>query len=195
MHKLGLAQCAFVLLAAISLIGIGYNPEASAANGRTAKSPPGIEGVYKLGAGDQVRIIVFGEEDLSGEFTVAASGDVSLPLIGQVLARGLSLRSFEAVIEKKLSDGYLKKPRVNAEVVSFRPFYIIGEVNKSGEYPYVAGMNLIKAIAMAEGFTYRANQKKIHVTRARTGTRITVRVGEDVLIFPEDVIEVPERFF
>lgn len=195
MHKLRLARCAFLLLAAISLIGTGYNSEAFAGNGRTAINAPAIEGIYKLGAGDQIRIIVFGEEDLSGEFTVDASGDVSLPLIGQVLARGLSLRSFEAVIEKKLSDGYLKKPRVNAEVVSFRPFYIIGEVNKSGEYPYVAGMNLIKAIAMAEGFTYRANQKKIHVTRARSGIRITVRVGDDVLIFPEDVIEVPERFF
>lgn len=111
------------------------------------------------------------------------------------MARGLTLRAFEAVIEKKLSDGYLKKPRVNAEVVSFRPFYIIGQVNKSGEYPYVAGMSLIKAIAMAEGFTYRANQKKIRVTRARTGAKITVSVGDHILIFPEDVIEVPERYF
>lgn len=195
MRKLSLARRTLLLLATISLIGIGYTSQASAANGRKAKSSPGIESVYRLGAGDQVRIIVFGEEELSGEFKVDASGDVSLPLIGQVLARGLSLRSFEAVVEKKLRDGYLKKPRVNAEVVSFRPFYIIGEVNKSGEYPYVAGMNLIKAIAMAEGFTYRANQKKIHVTRARTGKRITVRVGDDVLIYPQDVIEVPERFF
>ena len=195
MHKLGLARCGLLLMVAVSLVGIACHSEAYAGNDRIGKTIPGIEDTYKLGAGDQIRVIVFGEEDLSGEFTVDASGDVSLPLVGQVLARGLSLRAFEAVVEKKLNDGYLKKPRVNAEVVSFRPFYVVGEVNKSGEYPYVAGMNLIKAIAMAEGFTYRANQKKIHVTRARTGARITVRVGDDVLIFPEDVIEVPERYF
>lgn len=195
MQKLSVARRTLLVLAAISLFGMGYNSQASAAKGRNAKSSTGIESVYKLGGGDQVRIIVFGEEELSGEFKVDASGDVSLPLIGQVMARGLSLRSFEDVVEEKLRDGYLKKPRVNAEVVSFRPFYIIGEVNKSGEYPYVTGMNLIKAIAMAEGFTYRANQKKIHVTRARSGKRITVRVGDDVTIYPQDVIEVPERFF
>lgn len=188
MYKWWLKRFSFLLMMTVSLIGIGCTFEALAADGQ-------IEAAYKLGAGDQVRVIVFGEEDLSGEFAVDASGDVSLPLIGQVLARGLTLRAFEAVIEKKLSDGYLKKPRVNAEVVSFRPFYIIGQVNKSGEYPYVAGMSLIKAIAMAEGFTYRANQKKIRVTRARTGAKITVSVGDHILIFPEDVIEVPERYF
>lgn len=148
---------------------------------------------YRLGDGDQIRVIVFSEPDLSGEFEVDDTGAVSLPLIGQVGAGGRTLREFEESIKEQLRQGYLKDPRVSVQVLNYRPFYIIGQVNQPGEYPYVNGMNVLNAIALAGGYTPRGNTFKVRITR--DGQESTHAASAGTILEPGDVIQVPERFF
>lgn len=150
---------------------------------------------YRLGSGDELRVTVFGHKDLSGEFTVDGSGFVSLPLVGNVSAGGLSLGEFEQNVIRALKPDYLKNPRVSAEVMNYRPFYIIGEVKKPGSYSYVSGMTIINAIALAGGYTYRARENRVLITRATDPGREKQPADHDTVVLPGDVIEVPERFF
>ncbi len=150
---------------------------------------------YRVGSGDNLRITVFGQEDLSGEFLVDGSGFLSMPLIGEVKAGGLTVREVEQAIVKKLKPDYLKNPSVSIGVLNYRPFYIIGEVKKPGSYPYVSGMTVVNAIALAGGYTYRARENKVLITRARNPERKKQRANHDTAVLPGDVIEVPERFF
>src|ERR1041385_2090741 len=128
-------------------------------------STAAIEDSYQLGTGDKVRVIVFGEEDLGGEFQVDGNGRISLPLIGQVQASGRTAAALEADITDQLQNGYLQSPRVSVEITTYRPFYIIGEVTRPGEYPYVNGMSALNAIALAGGFTTRAEESTIYIRR------------------------------
>tara|TARA_R110000868_G_scaffold29049_3_gene108041 strand:- start:5006 stop:5608 length:603 start_codon:yes stop_codon:yes gene_type:complete len=149
---------------------------------------------YRLGSGDKLRVIVYGEQDLSGEFDVTGSGKISLPLIGQVQAAGLTLDEFENEIATKLKQGYLTSPKVSVEVLNYRPFYIIGEVDKPGEYPYTSGMNVLNAVAVAGGFTYRANQDQVYITRGGN-EESAYASSQSVPVLPGDIVRVPERFF
>ncbi len=150
---------------------------------------------YKLGSGDRVKVTVFGHDDLSGRFLVGGNGDVALPLIGKVRAGGLTVTEFEARVVDALMPDYLKNPRVSVEVLNYRPFYIIGEVKKPGSYPFVNGMTVVNAIALAGGYTYRARENKIFVTRATDPKNVKRPADHATPIRPGDVIEVPERFF
>ena len=151
-------------------------------------------GSYVLGAGDRLRLSVFGETDLGGEFDVDGSGYVRLPLIGQVKAAGLTIHGFEERIIALLSDGYLRDPRVSIEVVNYRPFYIIGEVNKPGQYPYVDGMNALNAVALAGGYTAKADKSEIYIQR--NGKEETEFPSDETTkVRPGDVVRIPERFF
>jgi polysaccharide export outer membrane protein len=147
---------------------------------------------YTLGSEDKIRLNVFGEEQLSGEFLVDSSGSVSLPLVGEVRAGGLTLRQFEAGVAAKLRQGYLQDPKVSAEVVNFRPIYVIGEVKKPGQYPFVSNMTLQKAVALAEGYTYRANENSAEIVRS--GKRFRVD-GSMTQLMPGDEIRILERYF
>ncbi len=148
---------------------------------------------YVLGSGDRVRVVVFGQNDLSGEFEIDGTGNISLPLIQGVKAAGLTLRQLERTITNKLKPDFLKNPRVSLEVLNYRPFYIIGQVKSPGSYPYVAGMTVVNAIALAGGYTYRARERKVLITRSKDGKQRPANHSTQVL--PGDVIEVPERFF
>jgi polysaccharide export outer membrane protein len=150
---------------------------------------------YKLGSGDKVRVTVFGHEDLSGEFEVDGSGNVSLPLIRNVAAKGLTVSELEQTIIDRLKPDYLKDPSVSVDVLNYRPFYIYGEVNQPGSYAYVNGMTVVNAIAMAGGFTYRAKKSRVEIIRANDPSKSPEEAGRDTYVFPGDVIEVPERFF
>ena len=154
----------------------------------------GEEYQYRLGSGDQLRVTVFGHDDLSGTFQIGSDGGVSLPLIGEVRADNLTLPELERAITGKLSPDYLKNPQVSVEVVNYRPFYIIGEVKNPGSYAYVGGMRVVNAIAMAGGFTYRAKESEVYITRAE-GSGRQEKATKGTLVLPGDVIEVPERFF
>jgi protein involved in polysaccharide export with SLBB domain len=152
----------------------------------------GIE--YSLGTGDLLRVTVFGHEDLSGEFEVDSAGRVSLPLVGDLLVVNQTLDKVEDQIIAVLRPNYLKNPQVSVEIINYRPFYIIGEVANPGSYPYVGGMRVINAVAIAGGFTYRAAEDALLITRAK-GDGQQESAGQGAPVFPGDVIEVPERFF
>lgn len=150
---------------------------------------------YRLGANDKLRIITFGEPSLTGEFTVSDGGKISMPLIGEVDAVGRGVSELKAAIEARLKDGYLKDPRVSIEVLSYRPFYILGEVNKPGTYPYAAGLTAVKAVAIAQGFSYRADTRKVYIKKAGAQQEEKVPLTGDLIIEPGDTLRVGERFF
>ncbi|MDF1685799.1 MAG: polysaccharide export protein [Parvibaculaceae bacterium] len=149
---------------------------------------------YRLGSGDKLRVIVFGEEALSGEFDVDGTGTVSLPLIGLIQAKDLTLREFEAEVSDKLRDGYLKDPRVSAEVLNYRPFYIFGEVEEPGEYPYTNGMTALNAVAVGGGYTFRADKLRIYISRDQEN-EVEYLLNTSVRIQPGDIVRIAERFF
>jgi protein involved in polysaccharide export with SLBB domain len=150
---------------------------------------------YRLAPGDRIKVTVYGHEDLSGQFEVDSSGRVSLPLVQYVKAANLTDRELEKAIIKKLKPDYLVNPKVSVEILSYRPFYVMGEVKNPGKYPYGSGMTVVNAIAMAGGFTYRAKTDGIYVTRANDPTHKKIKVSKNTKIFPGDTIEVSERWF
>ena len=152
-------------------------------------------GEYKLGGGDQLRVTVFGEPELSGQYVLDGTGLISLPLIGQISALNLTIREFQDAVEARYADGFLREPRVNAEVMNYRPFYILGEVRQPGEYPYADGLTVMNAIATAGGFTSRANEKVILIKSADDATEYRVQLKPSTQILPGDTIRVVERFF
>jgi polysaccharide export outer membrane protein len=150
---------------------------------------------YRLGSGDKIRVITYGEESLTGEFQVGGSGKVSLPLVGEVDAAGLTAREFQGRVESALKDGYLRDPRVSVEVLNYRPFYILGEVTKPGEYPYTNGLTVLNAVATANGFTYRANKNKVFIKRADGSAEEEFPLTSTTQVAPGDTIRIGERFF
>src|SRR5437763_15270353 len=150
---------------------------------------------YQLGAGDKLRVIVFGEDDLGGEFQVDGNGHISLPLIGGVTAAGETASGLEQVIADRLADGYLQSPRVSVSVSTYRPFYVIGEVSKAGEYAYVNGMSALNAVALAGGYTPKANESVIYIRRNGSNREEKVPADQMTRIWPGDVVRVPITLF
>jgi polysaccharide export outer membrane protein len=181
------------LLLAVSGVAV---PGASAEQAPvSAASPPTALEDYRLGVADKVRVIVFNEDSLSGEFIVSDNGSLSLPLIGDVKASGRTPREVIQDIQNRLADGYLREPRVSMDVLTYRPFYILGEVGKPGEYPYSSGLTVMNAVATASGFTYRANKRKIFIKRAgETGEQV-LPLTPDLRVGPGDTIRIGERYF
>jgi polysaccharide export outer membrane protein len=150
---------------------------------------------YHLGAGDKIRVIVYGEDDLGGEFQIDATGQVRLPLIGQVKAGGLTAHEIEASITTTLANGYVNHPRVSVEVTTYRPFYVVGEVQKPGEYPYSNGMSAASAVALAGGFTPRAVESVVFVRHEGDTAEERVTPSETVMLRPGDVVRVNTTAF
>lgn len=150
---------------------------------------------YRLASADKVRIDVFGEDALGGEFVINAEGKVALPLIGEVQAAGLTVAQLQDAATQALSQGYLNQPRVTAQVLTYRPIYILGEVNRPGEYPYVPDLTVLNAVATAQGFTYRANTRRIFVRRAGSQTEEPQPLTADTRVSPGDTLRIGERYF
>jgi protein involved in polysaccharide export with SLBB domain len=150
---------------------------------------------YVLGAGDKLRLTVFDENDLSGEFTIDGSGYARLPLIGQVRAAGYTSQQLEQVIANDLARGYLRSPRVSVEVITYRPFYIIGAVNRPGQYPYVDHMTALNAVALAGGFTSGAVESVVFVRREGSNQEVEMPADRTTQIYPGDVVKVHNTFF
>lgn len=156
---------------------------------------PATTGDYRLGAGDKVRVIVFGEQDLSGEFVVNDSGNIDMPLIGSVNAKGATVTEFQNRVVTQLRNGYLNDPKVSVEVLNYRPFFITGEVKNGGEYPYKANLTVQDAVGVAGGYSYRADTTYALIRRAGEDREIKVSLNSRVPINPGDSIRIPERFF
>jgi len=151
---------------------------------------------YQLGANDRVRIIVFGQPTLTGEYTLDGNGVLAFPLIGNVDANGQTTKQLQKTIVSKLDPDYLQNPSVSAEVITRRPFYVIGEVQKPGNYPYVTDMTALQAIAMAGGYTYRARQNNLYLKRLdANGRMVRVAATPETKVKPGDTVEVKERYF
>jgi len=150
---------------------------------------------YRLGPGDKVRVTVYDETDLSGEFQVDDTGFVRLPLIGQTKAANETAHELEGEVSAALADGYLKDPRVAIEVTTYRPFYIIGQVNRPGQYPYASNMSALDAIGMAGGFTEHAVESTVHIRHQGSNQEVDVAPDPSVKIRPGDVIRVDETLF
>jgi polysaccharide biosynthesis/export protein len=146
---------------------------------------------YTLAAGDKLRVIIFGQDALSNVYAVDGAGRISMPLIGTVETRGLTTAGLERSIEGRLRNGFLREPKVDA----YRPFFILGEVTTSGQYPYVNGMTIQTAVAIAGGFAPRAARSYAEVSRQVNGDVVTVNVPLTTPIRPGDTVMVKERFF
>ena len=153
------------------------------------------EPVYTLGSGDLLKITIFNQEDISGEYQVNGKGEVSLPLMGSIKVKGLTLTQVEERLKKQLQPDYLLNPRINLQVMNFRPFYILGEVADPKSYPYVDGMTYLNAVAIAGGYTYRAKKGFVFVIRGNDSERHEIKLGTDQKVLPGDTIRVDERFF
>jgi polysaccharide export outer membrane protein len=150
---------------------------------------------YTLDTGDRLRVFVYGQPNLSRLYTVDQSGNISVPLIGNIRARGLSTAGLEGAIRGRLAQGLVREPQVTVDVQQNRPFFILGEVRTPGAYPYVTGMTVEMAVAIAGGFGERANERKARLTR-RSGTYSDViDVPPDTELEPGDTIYVYERLF
>ena len=150
----------------------------------------------RLQAGDKVRVIVFDEDRISGEYEVDSSGAISLPLAGTVRAAGLTKVELETALTRKLRDQQLlRNPMVTVDISTLRPFYVLGEVEKPGEYPYHLGLNVMSAVAMAGGNTFRASKSHVQIQRAGEQSFSEAPFSPDVPIYPGDLINIPERYF
>lgn len=154
----------------------------------------GIE-EYKLGPGDKVRVTVFNETGLSGDFSVSADGRLSLPLIGEVVANGKSGNEVANVVQTALGNGYLRDPKVSVEIIEYRPFFVLGEVKQPGQFPYATSMTALNAIALAQGFSPRAQKSVVYIRRAGSNQEEAYRLTPDLRVLPGDTIRVGERYF
>ncbi|MCL7997503.1 polysaccharide export protein [Brucella sp. 21LCYQ03] len=155
----------------------------------------GLNEPYLLNAGDRVRITVFEQANLTNNYNVDQSGYIAFPLIGSIPANGKTVKQLEAIIATKLRGGFLRDPDVSVEVDRYRPIFIMGEVGGAGQYSYVPGMTVQKAIAAAGGFSPRANQDNVDITRTINDKVLTGRVSISDPILPGDTVYVRERFF
>ena len=150
---------------------------------------------YTLASGDRLRVIVFGQDGLSNAYAVSSAGNISMPLIGPVKAQGLTTAALERSVEAKLRNGFIREPKVSIEGAAYRPFFVLGEVTTAGQYPFIAGMTAETAVAIAGGYTPRANKTELDLTRVVDGHPVTASVPVDQPIKPGDTIFVRERFF
>ena len=154
-----------------------------------------LDRIFRFGIGDRLRVQVYGEQELTGESEVDASGNVSLPLLGDVPAKGKTIDEFTAMLRQRLVQGYLKNPQVNVLVLNYRPIYLQGEVRHGGEFPYKAGLSIADAVALAGGYTYRAVTSSIYLRRQGESEGRDIPMDGSIPVLPGDNLMVQERFF
>jgi polysaccharide export outer membrane protein len=172
----------------------------AALSGCTERAPltepvPAVSGPYRLGTGDKLRVVVYDQPNLTNIYEVDQSGHISMPLIGDVPARNATTDQLAQRIEAALASAYLREPNVTVEVSTYRPFFVLGEVGAPGQYAYVPGITAETAIAMAGGFSDRANKRKVRVSRTVNGALVEARIPVIEPIRPGDTIYVPESLF
>ncbi len=150
---------------------------------------------YRLGPGDRLNIRVFGHADISGPYEVDSTGHVAMPLIGRLLAANQTIEAFQAVVTERLNRDLVVNPNVVIEVLAYRPFFILGEVQKPGSYPYMAGLSVRQAVALAGGYTRRARTSTMSLIRQGPEGPVSLEVEPNTPVRPGDTIEVERRLF
>ena len=193
MTRTAMMLSAMALLAGCAGRGSDLPLQTAAALGRDRVSP--VDATYRLGVGDQIALAVYGETDLTRTYAINPNGTIEVPLIGAVTAQGMTIDQLSAAIRTKLADGFLRNPSVTGSIVTYRPFYILGEVTKPGQYPYQTGMTLEGAVALAGGYSYRAQKNYVFIRPESGGGEVKVEATPEVAVRPGDTIRVAERFF
>lgn len=168
---------------------------ASSADVVSPSEIPSVDTSYHLVPGDKVRVNIFGERDLSGEFEVDGDGTVNLVLVGKVKAEGLTAEQLEQQLVERYSQGFLVNPKINVEVYDQRPYYVVGEVNKPGNYAISSGLTVRAAIANAGDYSYRANKSVVYLRRAGQSKEYPIDPDSEIYVAPGDTIRVGERYF
>jgi protein involved in polysaccharide export with SLBB domain len=184
------ALAIFGLLLAMPMAGCATD---IAPSPRGAKAPAPY--VYRLAADDRVRVTVYGEPQLSGEFAVNSEGRISFPLLGMVAAQGRTVSELATGLTQALDASYYKNPHLVVDLIASRPVYVLGEVNKAGQYPYQSGMTALAAVATAGGFTYRANQKIVMIRHVGEASEEREPLTADLIVQPGDTVRIKERYF
>ena len=150
---------------------------------------------YALGPGDKLRVNVFGQPTLTGEFDVGVNGDVMYPLVGAIPASGKTVSQFGQDVSARLAEGFVREPNVTVQVATYRPFYILGEVTRPGTYPFSAELNVMRAVATAGGFTYRANSRRVYIQHSGENIEREYTLTTAISLRPGDTVRIPERRF
>lgn len=181
----------------LALLGLGActTLPRQRAPGTPPSVPDGLDGPYRLDSGDKLRITVFEQTALSGTFSVDQAGYIAYPLVGNVAVRGMTTQEVAGALTRGLKNGYLNKPDVTVEIDTYRPFFIMGEVRNPGQYTYVNTMTIETAVAIAGGFTARADESRVEVSRRLNGKTYTGTLSPSALVRPGDVLKVAQRLF
>lgn len=185
-------------LCRVALLGLGLPLAGCATFGPVALSPEPISVVYnstQVHAGDRIKVTVYGEENLNGVYDIDPAGNLSLPLAGTIRASGLSKQQLERLITGRYKSDYLQDPKVTVDIVTLRPFYVMGEAERQGEFPYRSGLNVMGAIATAGGLTYRASRHYVFIQHAGNNFWTRYPIEPSIAVAPGDVIRIPERYF
>lgn len=201
--RTALFALAGMALAACGTAPIPAGPAASSPGASAAQTADDTVGdrvidddlAYRLDSGDELRITVYGEPELSGQFQLDGQGVIQMSLINEVDAQNKTVRELQRTIEGKLRDGFIRDPQVSIEVITYRPFYILGEVNNPGEYPYTSGLTVMNAIASAGDFTYRADKRRVLIKSVGSPEEREVELTLSTPVRPGDTIRIRERFF
>ena len=158
-------------------------------------APPTTVATF-LQAGDTAKVTIYGEDALSSSYTINPAGDVVIPLVGTIRAAGLTRTELEREITRRYASGkYLQDPKVTVDVISFLPIYVLGETLRPGAYPYSSGLNVLTAVTLAGGFTYRASKTSVLIEHAGEAVWHEYPLSATVSIAPGDLIRIPERYF
>lgn len=158
-------------------------------------APEAASAEHALAPGERLRITTYGEAALTGEYSIGAGGELAFPLVGTLAAAGKTPRELGETLRTALANGFLSEPNVVVEVLAYRPFYVLGEVNEPGEFPYQPGLTVLAAIARAQGFTYRARQTAVFIKRAGDAEEREVALTSDLVVGPGDILRIGERYF
>lgn len=180
----------------LTMFGLGASGALLASCGTVPATPIDVAQPteYRLGAGDQLRITVFNEAELTGQYVVGSQGMISYPLVGDVRAAGLTIVEFTENLRQSLLE-FIRSPNVSVEIMNYRPFFILGEVQRPGTYPYSANLTVLNAVATAGGFTYRANRSRVFIRHAGEQEEHSYPLTIATPVLPGDTVRIGERLF